>query len=182
LHPKIKGPYSCYTIHRFHNNQIETTYTKRQREEGVPVHSGFWVDLRTVGVPLWERKGCLGAYVNLADQESLDAMSPRSRGRVKTKVQRHMYEETIYVLAGRGATTLWNDGMKKHTFEWQGGSLFALPLNCWYQHFNGQADQPIRYVGIATVPLCINLFHSQDFIYNNNFIFRDRFVPMGGLF
>jgi hypothetical protein len=29
-----------------------------------------------------------------------------------------MYEETIYVLAGRGATILWYDGMKKHTFEW----------------------------------------------------------------
>jgi hypothetical protein len=57
-----------------------------------------------------------------------------------------MYEETIYVPAGRGATTLWYDGMKKHTFEWQEGSLFALPLNCWYRHFNGQADQPIRSI------------------------------------
>jgi len=78
-------------------------------------------------------------------------------GRGKTKFQRHTYEETIYVLAGRGATTLWYDGMKKHTFEWQEGSLFALPLNCWYQRFNGQADQPIRYVGVTKLP--VHLFH-----------------------
>jgi hypothetical protein len=48
--------------------------------------------------------------------------------------------------------------MKKHTFEWQEGSLFASPLNCWYHRFNGEADQPIWYVGVITPPLCINPF------------------------
>jgi hypothetical protein len=56
------------------------------------------------------------------------------------------------------ATTLCYDGMKKHTFGWQEGSLFALPHNCWYQRFNGQTDQHIRYVGVTTGPLCINFF------------------------
>jgi gentisate 1,2-dioxygenase len=65
--------------------------------------------------------------------------------------------------------TFWYDGMKKHTFEWQEGSLFASPLNCWYQHFNGQADQPIWYVGVTPAPCASNLF-SQNFIYNNNFM------------
>jgi len=157
---------------------IESTYTKWQREEGVPVHTGFWADLNAVEVAPWERKGCLGAYVNLADQESLDAYVAEIPGGGQTKVQRHMYEETIYVLAGRGATTLWYDGIKKHTFEWQEGSLFALPLNCWYQHFNGQADQPVRYVAVTTAPLCINLFHSKDFVYNNHFVFKDRVTPI----
>jgi len=66
--------------------------------------------------------------------------------------------------------TFWYDGMKKHTFDWQEGSLFASSLNCWYQHFNGQADPPIRYVGVTTAPSCIKSLYSKNFIYNNNFM------------
>ena len=37
--------------------------------------------------------------------------------------EKHMYEELIYIINGRGATTIWNDGEPKRTFEWQEGSL-----------------------------------------------------------
>ncbi len=46
------------------------------------------------------------------------------------KPQRHVYEELIFILSGRGSTSVWLDAKKKNSFEWQAGSLFAIPLNC----------------------------------------------------
>jgi quercetin dioxygenase-like cupin family protein len=37
--------------------------------------------------------------------------------------ERHLYEEIVYVLSGRGATTVWNEGGSKRTFEWNEGSV-----------------------------------------------------------
>jgi len=156
---------------------VETTYTKWQREEGIPVHRGFWADLINAEVAPWPRKGCLGAYLNLADQESLDAYVAEIPPGSHSKPQRFMYEEIVYVLSGRGATTVWYEGMPKHTFEWQEGSLFAPPLNSWHQHFNGDGSWPVRYVALTTAPFYINLFHSKEFVYENPFIFYDRYRP-----
>ena len=86
-----------------------------------------------------------------------------------------MYEESIYILKGRGSTSIWYDGMPKQTIEWQEGSLFSPPLNSWYQHFNADGDQPARYVAVTSAPLYVNLFHSKEFIYNNPFRFEDRY-------
>ena len=173
----MKTPASEHPIGSASPTPSETTYTRWQREEGIPIYRGFWADLTTVEVASWERKGCLGAYVNLADQESLDAYVAEIPTGGQTKPQRYMYEETIYVLSGRGATTIWYKEMPKHTFEWQEGSLFSPPLNCWHQHFNGQGDRPLRYVAVTTAPLYINLFHSKVFIYENPFTFHDRYRP-----
>jgi quercetin dioxygenase-like cupin family protein len=153
----------------------ETTYTKWQRQEGVPIHTGFWADPMSVRVAPWERKKCLGAYINLADQESLDAYVAEIPPGERTKPERYMYEEMIYILKGKGATTVWFDGMEKRTFEWQEGSLFSPPLNCWRQHFNGQGSDTVRFVAITSGPHVINLFHNKDFIYSNPFVFHDRY-------
>ena len=92
-----------------------------------------------------------------------------------TNPQRHLYEDLIFVLKGRGATTIWNDKGAKQTFEWQDGSLFALPLNAWHQHFNGQGDEAARFFSVNSMPIVFNLFHSADFIFDTPRDFADRF-------
>src|SRR3990172_4294573 len=130
------------------------TYEKWLEQEAIPVLKGYSVpDLTTAELKPWKRKGGSGAYVNLVGAEgTIDVYIceiPPGKGLLP---QRHLYEEVIFILSGRGATTVWVDGGKKQTFEWHEGSLFAPPLNVWHQHFNTQGDQPVRYVAATKAP------------------------------
>ena len=71
---------------------------------------------------------------------------------------------------------MWTDESKKQTFEWQEGSLFSTPLNVHYQHFNGQGNEPVRLLGMTDAPTVMNLFHNQDFIFNCDHVFNDRYT------
>ena len=72
----------------------------------------------------------------------------------------------ILVLDGRGSTTVWNDDGRRITFEWKAGAMFAIPLNCWHQHFNGSGQAPARYVAVTNAPPVINLYEDVDFVFN----------------
>jgi quercetin dioxygenase-like cupin family protein len=159
-------------------------YEKWRDSEGIPVIKEFYIeDLRTVPLAPWERKGGLGTYLQLEGTEgTCDGYVceiPPGKG---LKSQRHLYEETIYILKGVGATTIWNEGGPQHTFEWKEGSLFAIPLNAWHQHFNGQGNSPVRYVAVTTAPPMINQLMNVDFIFNNPFVFSDRYQGQDNYF
>ena len=160
------------------------TYEKWLEQEGLPVIREYGVpDLMEVPLKPWARKGGSGAYINLiGGEENLNAYLCEIPPGGTLLPQRHLYEETIYIMSGCGATTVWVDGGVKQTFEWQEGSLFSPPLNTWHQHFNGQSDKPVRYVGVTRMPVFMNLFHDLDFIFNNNFIFKKRYSGEEGYF
>ncbi|MFC1930386.1 ethanolamine ammonia lyase-activating protein [Chloroflexota bacterium] len=152
-------------------------YEEWQESEGIPRITGFMADdLTTVPVEPWERMGGLGTFINLdgagAAADSYVCEIPPG---ASLKPQKHMFEETILVLKGRGATTIWRDGRSTQTFEWQEGSLFSPPINSWYQLFNGQGDKPARFWAVTTAPMVFSLFRSRDFIFNNLFEFSDRY-------
>ncbi len=153
------------------------TYEQWLEQEGLPVIKGYCVpDLMAAELRPWKRKGGLGAYVNLAGAEgTIDVYLCEIPPGKQLLPQRHLYEETIYILSGHGATAIWVEGGKKQTFEWQEGSLFAPPLNVWHQHFNTQGDKPVRYVAATKAPVVMNLFHDLDFIFHNDHIFKNRY-------
>ena len=70
------------------------------------------------------------------------------------------------MLDGRGSTTVWNDAGARITFEWKAGAMFAIPLNCWHQHFNGSGQAPARYVAVTNAPPVINLYDDVNFVFN----------------
>ena len=80
------------------------------------------------------------------------------------------------MISGRGATTIWNDEKHKQTFEWHAGSLFSIPLNAWYQHFNGSGDEPARYISVTNAPPMMRLFRDPDFIFHSDFAFKSRYA------
>jgi hypothetical protein len=70
---------------------------------------------------------------------------------------------------------VWNDAGQRVSFEWKAGSLFAIPLNAWHQHFNGSGKDPARYVAVTNAPPVINLYEDIDFVFGTGHDFRDRF-------
>jgi len=145
--------------------------------EGIPINRGFAVDdLRTVEVKPWARKGVNGAYIVLEGTGGTnDAYVLEIPPGQSTTPQRHMFEEMIYVLDGNGATTVWYEDGKKLSFEWGKAALFAIPLNAWYQHHNGQGNRAARMLSVTDAPIVMNLFHDNDFIFNCDHKFTDRF-------
>lgn len=152
--------------------------------QGLPVIEGYFVeDVHTLRLEPWEQNGGKGALINLIGTgESNDAYVCEIPPGKSLKAERHMYEEMIFILKGRGATTVWLDGSPKQTFEWQEGSLFSPPLNAWHQLHNGQGDAPARFLAVTCAPLVMNLYHNLDFVFDNPFVFNDRYQPLPDYF
>jgi len=157
----------------------EDTYSTWQAAQKIPRVTGFDVyDINELEVAPWELKGGLGTFINLEGTGDVtDAYICEIPPGGKLKPQRHLYEEVVYIVKGHGATTVWQKSGKKHTFEWQAGSFFVIPLNAGYQHFNGSGSETVRYLAITTAPFIMNIFHNLDFIFDNEFAFTDRFDP-----
>ena len=159
-------------------------YEEWKQGEGVPIVTGFYIeDLKDIEVGPWGRKGANGAIINLEgtggvnDTHVVEIPPGRS-----TNPERHLYEEMVYVLSGRGATTVWYDDSNKQTFEWGTGAVFAVPINAWAQHHNGSGAESLRFMSVTNLPTMINTFHNDDFIFNNPFVFNDRFTGEDGYF
>ena len=122
-----------------------TFYEKWQEAEGIDVIKGMFIeDLRKLPLKPWKRKGGLGTFVHMdgAGEENTAYVCEISPGG-SLLPQRHLFEEMIFILDGRGSTMVWNEGEVKQSFEWQPGSLFAIPLNAWHQHFNGGRESGV---------------------------------------
>lgn len=87
-----------------------------------------------------------------------------------------MYDENLLVLSGEGETHIWREAApeKKAVIRWKKGTLFVPPLNTWHQHFN-KGSEPARIVAETTLPLIMDIYRSNDFVFNNPFDFTDRY-------
>jgi quercetin dioxygenase-like cupin family protein len=156
------------------------TYNSWQAEQKIPVVRGFFVeDINKLPLEPWELKGVPCSFVVLDGTGGTnDAYVCEIPAGGKTKPQKHMYEEMVYVTQGYGATTVWQrDTKKKHTFEWGPGSMFAIPINSDYQHFNASGSEAARYFAVTNCCFMMNLFHNVDYIFNSDYVFMDRFDP-----
>lgn len=144
--------------------------------EDIPVIRGYAVeDLNQIPLKSWHRKGGKGALIILEGGEGFSSgyvceIPPGT----SLKPQRHIFEERIYILKGKGETRVWNEGGKAQTFAWHEYSLFSPPLNTWHQHTN-TGDQPAKYVAVTNTPLVFDIYRNSEFIFNINFAFKDRY-------
>ena len=155
----------------------ETPYTRWVKSEGLDLISSTYVpNLHTVELKPWARRGGRGVFMNHeASRTSNDCYVCEIPPGKTLSPQRQLFEETIMILDGRGSTTVWNDAGQRITFEWKAGALFAIPLNCWHQHFNGSGRDPARFVSVTNAPIVINLYEDLDFIFGTKYDFKGRF-------
>ena len=156
----------------------DTPYQRWVRAEGLDIISGHYVpNLRTVGLYDWPRRGGRGVYINHdASRTSNDCYVCEVPPGKSLAPQRQLFEEMILVLDGRGSTSVWNDSGARITFEWKAGAMFAIPLNCWHQHFNGSGRDPARYVAVTNGPSVMNLYDDVNFVFNTLYDFKNRFA------
>ena len=155
-----------------------TPYTRWIADEGLDIIDAMYVpDLHTVELKPWARRGGSGVYLNHdASRTSNDCYVCEIPPGKQLAPQRQLYEEMIYVLDGRGSTTVANEAGKKVSFEWKAGAIFAIPLNTLHQHFNGSGKDAARFVSVTNAPVVINSFGDTGFVFGTAYDFKDRFA------
>src|SRR5262245_4775017 len=153
-----------------------SAYRQFLKKEGIPVYEGGFIDVNKVELKPWKRVGALGAYIFLEGTAgTVDAWVCEIPPGSQTKAGHHLFEEQILILAGKGRTQFWQrDPKKMLTLEWERGAVFPIPLNAWHRHVNTGKD-PVRMAAITNAPLLIDMFRHADFIFDNDYVFTERF-------
>src|SRR6516225_3177261 len=89
----------------------DTPYERWVRGEGLDIIPALYVqNLRTVELKPWPRRGGKGVFINHeASRTSNDCYVCEVPPGGQLAPQRQLFEEMIFVLGGRGSTTVWND-------------------------------------------------------------------------
>src|ERR1700674_5664074 len=115
------------------------------KREGLLVHDGLSLHTVQADVGDWPRYGVKGAAAHFTGSGDWCSMFllelPAGKS---TESVHHVYEAIYFVLDGRGSTQIeFSDGRKRQ-FEWGPRSMFAIPLNATYRHFNASGDERAR--------------------------------------
>ncbi len=152
-------------------------YDSFMESEGIPIYRGIGVR-RVQDLPLvpWKRQGGRGSYIQLFGTEGLWGMYVvEVPGAGALNIERHLYEKVVLVVEGRGTTEVWQEGQtRRHTFEWQKGSLFAIPLNAFHRFINAASSPALLLCG-TSAPNVMNLLDNPQFIFNCPHSFTERF-------
>jgi len=145
------------------------------RKSKVPMVEGYSIyDARDQEALPWPEIGGKGLYLNFSGNVHMDGVIVEIPGGKALVPRRHLYEQLLYVLKGRGHTRL-GEAKNGPKVEWSEGSLFTVPLNVVHRHFNDDASHPARILAVTTFPFMLQVFGSRGFIENSTAEFPERF-------
>lgn len=151
-------------------------YLEWAKREGIPIVEGFGVDLLAAEVRPWARTDALGAFVHLSGRgDFVDIQLWELPPGGESAPQQHLFEEVVHVLDGQGSTVIETPGGERRSFEWATSSLFAIPLNARYRHYNASGTRRVRFASVTDLPMVMNLFRSDEFVFANRHAFPERF-------
>lgn len=156
-------------------------YREWAKTSKIPMVEGYSImDAHTQEVHPWPEIGGNGAYLNFSGNVHMDTVINEIPAGKALEQKRHFYEQIVYVLGGRGYTTIGSGAANK--VEWAEGSLFSIPMNALHRHFNSDSAHPARLLMITTFPLMLQMFGSMGLINDLNFNFNDRYDGAPGYF
>ena len=150
----------------------KSPYEEWKESEGLPTVRGLGTNVFDIDLAPWASRGGSGAFINLDGSEGFNDgyVCEIPPGKSLNPIK-HIYEETILIMRGRGAATVWLDGKSKDTFEWGERSFFAIPPNAWFQLHNGSGTESAMYFAMTAAPRVINTFKELSFVFENPWVF-----------
>ncbi len=146
-----------------------------EAKKRIPTFSGLVIqDARSEPLKPWPDMGVNGLYVKMADYQIIDGWILEIPPKGQTKPLRHMFEAGIYYFGGPGHTIVQQEGRRPQRVDWKYRTLFSIPLNARYQHFN-DGDKPVRLIAVTSFPFVMNSTNSVKFAFENPFEFKDRY-------
>lgn len=150
-------------------------YDEWMESTGLPIHKGYYIeDLRTLDLGWWEEKQCHAAFIQLLGQEGVSSARiveiPAGKTLPSVKLE---LDEIVYVVDGRGLTSVWKGDGAKKTFEWQQHSMFLLPRHQHHQMANMQGEKPARLLHYSYLPMAMSAVPEADFFFDGAYLAPD---------
>lgn len=160
-----------------------TYYEYFMEKEGVPVIDGYGVtDVGKIQLKAWKRLGCDGAYLQLRGLEGITGVYVgKLAGGAATLPERHLYEKVIYILQGEGVAEIQQRNRVPQNIQWRPGSLFSPPMNTLHRLMN-HGSEPALFLAVTTAPMALDHYHNEQFVFNSDFAFYDRYDGESGYF
>ncbi len=154
----------------------KTYYERWMDQEGVPVLRGFGIaNIREIPWWPWKRLGCEGAYLELRGLEGITGVyAGKITPGAMTEPEKHVYEKIIYIVHGEGVAEFQQQGRVPHSIRWGAGSLFSAPMNSLHRLINN-SKEPAVFLAVTTAPMALDHYHNEQFVFNNDFVFSDRY-------
>lgn len=154
--------------------------------EGVPIHRALLgiSDVTALRREPWKRTAGLGAFIELTGtfQSERGLFVGEIPARSELLPQHHLYEEQIFILSGEGTATVWQDDPDRaYVFEWERGSVFAIPPNVSYLLAN-TGHEEVVYLGVTTAPRLMNSLYDISAVFTSTHRFIDLAAETGNYF
>jgi mannose-6-phosphate isomerase-like protein (cupin superfamily) len=156
--------------------RAKTCYERWMEREGVPIVERFGVsDVQGLSLGRWNRLGCDGAYLQFRGMDGVTgAYLGKISGGTMTEPENHLYEKVIYIIEGEGVAEFQQRGRVPQSISWKTGSLFSAPLNATHRLIN-HSKKPAFFLAVTTAPMILDHFHNEQFVFNSEFAFSDRY-------
>ncbi len=152
------------------------TYDKWMQSVGIPVHKGYFIpNLNSLQLAWWEDRGCQAAFIQLMGQEGIiEARVSEIPPGESLPPFKLAVDEVVYVISGRGLTSVWTGNEPRRSVEWQAHSMFLLPRNRHHQFSNTQGAAPVRLLHYNYLPLAMTTVADPQFFFNNPYDAPDQ--------